>query len=59
MNKSFKFFILGLAVMVAALSAVLPHEKLIYLAYLSHFFEAMLPFLAVGALVKYLFCCHK
>jgi hypothetical protein len=53
----FKMAIVGVALLVAVLAVVLPHEKLIYLGYVSRFFEIMLPFLAVGALIKYLFNC--
>lgn len=29
-----------------------------YLFSIGRFFDAMLPVLAVGALIKYIFCCH-
>lgn len=54
-ETSLKYLVLGVALIVAVLAVVLPHEKLVYLGYVSRFFEIMLPFLAVGALVKYLF----
>lgn len=56
-GRMFKMAIVGVALLVAVLAVVLPHEKLIYLGYVSRFFEIMLPFLAVGALIKYLFNC--
>ncbi len=34
------------------------YEKLAAIIYISHFFDIMLPVLAVGALIKYL-CTHR
>jgi hypothetical protein len=60
MNKSgiyFKYGILGMALLVSILATILPPEHLQVLSMVSRFFEIMIPFLAVGALIKYLCCC--
>ena len=52
----FKYGILGIALVVAILATILPPQQLQVLSFVSRFFEIMIPFLAVGALIKYL-CC--
>jgi ABC-type dipeptide/oligopeptide/nickel transport system permease component len=55
-----------LAVVVTIIAVILAvivsfwHEKgLDYIIFISRFFDVMLPILAVGALLKYVFChCH-
>ena len=46
-----------LAVIVGVLSLVLSVESARYIVAIENFFGVMLPILAVGALVKYLFSC--
>ena len=55
-NNILKYGIIGLAILVAALALIIPKAQLYHLAPISQFFEIMLPFLGVGALIKYL-CC--
>jgi hypothetical protein len=47
-----------IAVIVAILGVVLPPENLHFIIFVSRFFEIMIPILAVGCLIKYLFSCH-
>jgi len=52
-----------LAATVAYISGTGKQQALIYVVYISRFFDVMLPVLAVGALLKYLLChrgccCH-
>lgn len=57
---AFIFFIIALA--LALLASILPQNQLASIIYASRFFEVMVPVLAVGALLKYLFTrshCHK
>lgn len=58
-RKIFLSAVLGLAVLMGVLVLVLPQEHLDILVLVSRFFEAMIPILAVGALVKYLFSCSS
>lgn len=53
------FFVIAL--LLAILATVLPQDKLASVIYISRFFDVMLPILAVGALIKYLWShkhCH-
>lgn len=43
-----------IAVVIGILALVLPQENLNFVIVISRFFEVMLPFLAAGALIKYL-----
>ena len=56
-GQLFKYGILGIALLVAILATILPPAQLQVLSFVSRFFEIMIPFLAVGALVKYLCGC--
>lgn len=52
------------AVVLAALASFLPADQIDYVVATSRFFDIMLPVLAVGALIKYLFtrskcCCNQ
>jgi hypothetical protein len=58
-GKFFAFFFIVIALLVAIFASVLPQEKLTSIVYISRFFDVMIPILAVGALVKYIFHCHK
>ena len=57
-SKVFPVIILILALVMGVLVSVLPQENLANLFYVSRFIEVMIPILGVGALIKYLFCCH-
>ena len=48
--------VIAIALLVSILAAFLPSEQVHALAYVSRFFEIMIPFLAVGALIQYLTC---
>lgn len=50
------FLVLALIMGIAV--SVLPQEQLVSLVYVSRFIEVMIPILAVGALIKYLFSCR-
>ena len=54
-----QYGVIGLAIIVAALALIIPKAQLYRLAPVSQFFEIMLPFLGVGALIKYLCCGSK
>lgn len=53
----FSTIIIILAVVMAVLAVVLPIGYMRDLIMVTRFFEASLPVLAAGALVKYLCCC--
>jgi hypothetical membrane protein len=53
--NAFPYFFLVVALLFACLVGVLPKSQMLYLAHLMQFFQSMIPVLAVGALVKYLF----
>ena len=59
MCKYYIHVIAVIALIVAILSLVLSVENAQYLAVVENFFGVMLPILAVGALLKYLFGCKK
>ena len=50
------FLVLALIMGIAV--SVLPQDQLVSLVYISRFIEVMIPILAVGALIKYLFSCR-
>lgn len=54
-SNCFRYTVVGIAVVVSMLAALLPQEQLQSLGLVSRFFEIMIPFLAVGCLLKYLF----
>jgi hypothetical protein len=54
-GNSFSLFFLIVALLVGCLVGVLPKQGMMYLGFLMQFFQAMIPVLAVGALIKYLF----
>lgn len=56
-RKIFLGLVLGLALLMGILVLTLPQEHLDILVLISRFFEAMIPILAVGSLIKYLFSC--
>jgi len=56
--RIFVTLIILIAFVLAILVAVLPSHMLNFAIEVTHFFEVMLPILAVGALVKYLFTFH-
>lgn len=50
-----------IALILAILASFLPQDRLVSIIYISRFFDIMLPVLAVGALIKYLWShkhCH-
>lgn len=56
-NKVFAIIVIIVAIIMAILISVWPQDRLADIFYVSRFFDVMLPILAVGALLKYLFCC--
>ena len=54
-GNAFPYFFLVLALLFACLVGLLPKAEMLYLAHLMQFFQSMIPVLAVGALIKYLF----
>ena len=54
MSKIFGVVVIAVAVLMAVLVTVMPVSKLHDVILLTRFFEAMLPILAVGALLKYI-----
>jgi|GEM_PF-555375 len=62
--KIFKGLFVFTALILALAVICLKHSQLAVVINISHFFEAMLPVLAAGALLKYIigcksFCCCK
>jgi|688.fasta_scaffold206042_2 hypothetical protein len=55
----FAIFFVAIALLLALLASVLPQGQLTSIVYFSRFFDIMLPVLAVGALIKYLFTLNK
>ncbi len=49
---------LVLAIIMGIAVSILPQDQLVGLVYVSRFIEVMIPILAVGALIKYLFSCR-
>lgn len=58
-GKIFAIIIVLIALAVALLASFLPLEHISYAMLTSKFFDIMLPILAVGALLKYLFKCPQ
>ena len=58
MKKVFVLVVIGLAVLLGILEAVLPTDRLADLLIIQKFFTGMIPILGVGALIKYIACCH-
>jgi len=48
-----------IAIILAILSVTFNREALTIVVVTSRFFEVMIPVLAVGALLKWIFCCGK
>lgn len=59
MCKYYIHIITIVAVLVGVLSLVLGVESARYIVAVENFFGVMLPILAVGAMLKYLFTCTK
>jgi hypothetical protein len=57
MKKCFTKTVVVLAALMGLSAVFLPPQYIDSLILFSKFFEAMIPVLAVGALVKYLLCC--
>lgn len=57
-GRIFTTIIVVIALVMAIAVNVMSPEKLGYLVPVSRFFEVMIPILGVGALLKYLCCCH-
>lgn len=58
-NRTFAIVFFVIALALAIYAAVASQAQLVHIIYISRFFDIMLPVLAVGALVKYLWGCHK
>lgn len=59
MCKYYTHLITVIAVIVAVLSLVLSVESAKYIVAIENFFGVMLPILAVGALLKYIWGCKE
>lgn len=55
-SRVFAFIFVIIALLLAVIASLLPQDKLASIIYVTRFFDIMLPVLAVGALIKYLFC---
>lgn len=53
-KRVLNFTIFTVAIILAIMVTVWPHERMTEILYATRFFEVMLPVLAVGALIKYL-----
>ncbi len=58
-HKVFAIIFIILAVIMGLAVTFMPQESLMPLYNVSRFIEIMIPVLAVGALIKYLFSCNK
>lgn len=58
-RKVFAIIFIILAVIMGLAVTFMPQESLMPLYNISRFIEIMIPVLAVGALIKYLFSCTK
>lgn len=54
-SRVFAVVFIIIALLLAITASVLPQDKLASIIYITRFFDIMLPVLAVGALIKYLF----
>ena len=57
--KALMTIIVLIAIVLAILSVTFNREALTVVVVTSHFFEVMIPVLAVGGLLKWIFCCGK
>ncbi|MBA2655204.1 MAG: hypothetical protein H0U71_09110 [Gammaproteobacteria bacterium] len=57
-GKLFALLFIIIALLLAGFASILPQDRLASIIYITRFFDIMLPVLAVGALIKYLFSCH-
>ena len=57
--KVFMIVVIVIALLLAVLATVWPQDRLADVIVVSRFFDVMLPVLAVGALVKYLWSSPK
>lgn len=58
-KKMFVGLVLAVALVLGVLVVGWPHERMHEIAMITRFFEAMLPVLAVAALIKYIACGRK
>jgi hypothetical protein len=54
-SRVFAVIFIIIALILAVTASLLPQDKLASIIYITRFFDIMLPVLAVGALIKYLF----
>lgn len=54
-SKVISILFVVVALVLGLLVTFLPHDQLAQIVYVERFFDVMIPVLAVGALVKYLF----
>lgn len=63
LRKLLGFIIVLLAIVLAVLGITLPREHLQWIIIITNFFDIMIPILAVGALINYIWhsnsCCCK
>lgn len=57
-SRVFAVIFVIVALLLAIVASVLPQDRLASIIYVTRFFDIMLPVLAVGALIKYLFSYH-
>lgn len=57
-RKLFCTIVVLVAVVMGLLAVFMPAAPQPYVAMIMKFFEVMIPVLAVGALLKYICCCH-
>ncbi len=55
-SRIFAVIFVIIALLLAITASMLPQDRLASIIYITRFFDIMLPVLAVGALIKYLFC---
>lgn len=59
MSKLWALVVVIFALVIAILAVSLHQDAVRPVLMIVSFFEVMIPFLGVGALVKYLFCCGQ
>ena len=63
-RKIFAFIIIAIAIILAILGMTLPRNNLHFVITITNFFDIMIPILAAGALINYIWksvsdCCKK
>lgn len=58
-NRTYAGLFVLIALVLAIFALFASQSMLVHVIYVTRFFDVMIPVLAVGALIKYLWCCKK